>query len=115
MEVNGLWFYATGGLAYGQVSVSGTDTFTITPGSATLAPVVYATAINYSVMRIGLAAGGGIEGRVGLGPWTWKVEYLHIDLGTIGPYSFGSVPNVIINSRITNEIARIGFNYPLSN
>jgi hypothetical protein len=112
-EVNGLLFYATGGLAYGQVSVSGSDTFTVAASGFT--PVVYTTPINYSVTKVGWAAGGGIEGRVGLSRWTWKLEYLHIDLGSIGPYSFGSVPTVVIDNRITDEIARIGFNYPLSN
>jgi hypothetical protein len=113
-EVNGLLLYATGGLAYGQVSVSGTNTFTVSAlGVPT--PVIYTTPINYSVTRVGWAAGGGIEGRLGLSRWTWKVEYLHVDLGTIGPYSFGSVPTVKIDTRITDEIARIGFNYPLSN
>jgi FecR protein/Outer membrane protein beta-barrel domain len=114
-EMNGLWLYATGGLAYGQVSVSGTDRFTVTPPLGLATPVAYTTPINYSVTKVGWAAGAGIEGRVGLSQWTWKVEYLHIDLGTIGPYSFGSVPTVTIDTRITDEIARIGFNYPLSN
>jgi len=113
-ELNGLWLYATGGLAYGQVSVSGTNTFTVTAlGIPT--PVVYSTPIDYSVTKVGWAAGGGIEGRVGLSQWTWKVEYLHVDLGSIGPNSFGCVPVVNIDSKITDEIARIGFNFPLSN
>ena len=77
--------------------------------------IVSTTPINYSVSKVGWAAGAGIEGRLGLSQWTWKVEYLHIDLGTIGPYSFGAVPSVTIDTRITDEIARIGFNYPLSN
>ena len=113
--MNGLWLYATGGLAYGQISVSGTDRFAVTPPSGVATPVVYTTPISYSVTKVGWAAGAGIEGRVGLSRWTWKVEYLHIDLGTISPYSFGSVPTVTIDTRITDEIARIGFNYPLSN
>jgi hypothetical protein len=114
VELNGLWLFATGGLAYGQVSVSGTNTVTVT-GLGVPTPVVYSTPIDYSVTKVGWAAGGGIEGRVGLSQWTWKVEYLHVDLGSIGPNSFGSVPIVNIESKITNEIARIGFNYPLSN
>ena len=111
--MNGLWLYATGGLAYGQVSVSGTNTFTVSTSSVPT-PAVYTTLINYSAMKVGWVAGGGIEGRLGLSPWTWKVEYLHIDLGTIGPYSFGAVPTVTIDSRITNDVARVGLNYPLS-
>jgi FecR protein len=114
-ELNGLWFYATGGLAYGQVSVSGTNTFSVSAlGIPT--PVVYATPISYSVTKVGWVAGAGVEGRLGVGRWTWKAEYLHIDLGSLGPSSFGSVPMVNIdNGRCTDEIARIGFNYPLSN
>jgi len=112
-EMNGLWFYATGGLAYGQVSVSGTNAFTV---SATGFPTsaAYAAPINYSVMKVGWVAGGGIESRLGLSQWTWKVEYLHIDLGSIGAYSFGSVPTGTTDIKITNDIARVGLSYPLS-
>jgi hypothetical protein len=114
-ELNGLWLYATGGLAYGQVSASGTDTLTVT-GFGISTPALYATPISYSVTKVGWVAGAGVEGRVGFGQWRWKVEYLHIDLGAIGAGSFGSVPIVNINSgRFTDEIARVGFNYPLSN
>jgi hypothetical protein len=114
-ELNGLWLYATGGLAYGQVSASGTDTFTVTAlGIPT--PAVYTTPISYSVSKVGWVVGAGVEGRLGVGQWKWKMEYLHIDLGSIGARSFGSVPIVNIdNGRFTDEIARIGFNYPLSN
>jgi hypothetical protein len=114
-ELNGLWLYATGGLAYGQVSASGIDTFTVT-ALGIPPPVVYATPISYSVTKVGWVAGAGVEGRLGVGQWKWKVEYLHIDLGSIGAGSFGSVPIVNIeNGRFTDEIARIGFNYQLSN
>jgi hypothetical protein len=111
-ELNGLLLYATGGLAYGQVSVSGTNTFTVS-ATAIPTPVVYTTPINYSVTRVGLAAGAGIAGHLGPSQWIWKVEYLHIDLGTIGAYSFGSVPTVTAATRITNDIARVGLDYPL--
>jgi hypothetical protein len=113
MELNGLWLYATGGLAYGQVSVSGTDSFTVT-GIGLSAPAP--TPFSFSVTKVGWVAGAGVEGRLGIGQWKWRVEYLHIDLGSIGTGSFGSVPVVNIdNGRFTDEIARIGFNFPLSN
>src|SRR5262249_24111024 len=113
-ELNGLWFYATGGLAYGQISASGTNTFTVT-ATGIPTPVVYATPIIYSVTKVGWVVGAGIEGRLGVGPWRWKVEYLHVDLGSFGTGPFGSAPTVNIDTRFTDEIARVGFNYPLSN
>ena len=61
-EVNGLLLYATGGLAYGHVSVSGTNTFNVSiVGGST--SVVYTTPINYSATRVGWAAGPFVTPR----------------------------------------------------
>jgi outer membrane immunogenic protein len=114
MEQNGLWFYGTGGLAYGKVSVSGTNTFSVTatPGPVT---VVYSTPFSYSKTKWGWVAGAGIEGRFGVSKWTWKIEYLHMDLGSIGGGSFGGLPVVALNSsKFTDEIVRFGINYKIS-
>jgi hypothetical protein len=112
-ELNGLWLYGTGGLAYGELSFSGINSFTVT-GSG-LPMLVYSTPINYSLTKVGWVVGGGIEGRLGVSQWTWKVEYLHIDLGSIGTHDVGSLPAVTINGgTFTDEIVRLGINYPLS-
>lgn len=59
-------FYATAGLAYGQV-----DSNSALVGST--------RAQNYNP---GWTVGGGIEGAIG-GGWTAKLEYLYLDLGTV--------------------------------
>jgi len=115
VEQNGIWCYGTGGFAYGRVTVSGTNTFTVTDPSIP-ATVVATTPFSYSKTKLGWVAGVGAEGRLGLGKLTWKIEYLHIDLGSIGGGSFGPEPYVTFNSaKFTDEIVRFGFNFPLSN
>ena len=103
--------YATGGLAYGRVNASGsfTDTF-CTPACM--------WGFNQSSTKVGWTVGGGIEGAVpwttwNLPNWTWKVEYLYVNLGSIsgsgfdtdfgGPYTW--------NAKFTDNILRIGVNY----
>jgi outer membrane immunogenic protein len=71
---------------------------------------------------VGWVGGFGIEGAFGLGNWTWKAEYLHMDLGSIGGGAF-SVPATapcdpcgtpVVNfntTRFTDDIVRFGVNY----
>jgi outer membrane immunogenic protein len=63
--------------------------------------------------KAGLAAGGGIEGRLA-GNWTAKIEYLYLDLGTVTTIP-APVPNsttaAAFNSRITDNLLRVGVNY----
>ncbi|MBI5911119.1 MAG: porin family protein, partial [Betaproteobacteria bacterium] len=108
---NNMLFYGTGGLAYGKVSVSGTNTLSV----AGAPPVIYSTPFSYSRTKAGWALGAGIEGRIGASNWSWKAEYLHIDLGSIGGGSFGTVPVVTLNTgKFTDEIVRFGLNYRLA-
>jgi outer membrane immunogenic protein len=116
VEQNGIWFYGTGGFAYGRITVSGTNTFSVTRSGPPSATAVFSTPFSYSRTKSGWVAGAGAEGRLGATKWTWKIEYLHIDLGLIGGGSFGSVPYVTVNSaKFTDEIVRFGVNFPLSN
>lgn len=67
-------FYATGGVAYGEVKES---IFQAASGSA-----------SFSHSQSGFAVGGGIENKLEffglLGPnWTTRTEYLYVDLGSI--------------------------------
>jgi outer membrane immunogenic protein len=112
---NGLWFYGTGGLAYGQVSFSGVNTLTtFGAGSNVLASV--ATPFSYSPgIQVGWVAGFGIEGLIGDGRWRWKIEYLHIDLGLNSGDIPGTVPVALVSfGRFTDDILRIGFNYRIT-
>ena len=105
-------FYATGGLAYGRVSVSGNNTST---ASADNSSNTIVTPFSYAKTKLGWAAGGGIEAATSEGSrFTVKLEYLHLDLGSIGARSFGSTPAVAVNAgRFTDEIFRVGFNFRL--
>ena len=63
-------------------------------------------------MRAGWTAGAGIEGALG-GGWSAKLEYLYLDLGklqqTVTTTGVGTV--VAFNSRLTDNIVRVGLNY----
>ena len=95
------------GLAYGETSVS--DTITVT----TSFPSTAATSIGDLKTKFGWTLGAGIEGAFpNSSDWTWKLEYLYVDLGSlsgsstdpvIGPFSW--------NAKVTDNIVRVGFNY----
>jgi outer membrane immunogenic protein len=55
--------------------------------------------------RTGWTAGAGIEGMLTRN-WSWKVEYLHVDVGTFTPANAAPV-----TVRLTDEIVRVGANY----
>jgi outer membrane immunogenic protein len=111
-ETNGLWFYGTGGLAYGKVSVSGSNTLVLTDNTGPAVIGTFVTPFNYSQVKGGWTAGFGVEGLIGDGRWRWKAEYLHIDLGSINGGFFGTFPVVQANTaHFTDEIVRVGFNY----
>jgi outer membrane immunogenic protein len=113
-ESNGIWLYGTAGFAYGEVSASGSTTVTLLDNSSTIPDVVgvFSRPFSYSQLKGGWVAGFGAEGLIGDGRWRWKIEFLHIDLGTINGGIFGSAPFFQINTtRFTDEIVRVGFNY----
>jgi outer membrane immunogenic protein len=97
--------YGTGGLAYGRTSL--TDTISIS------APVPSTVTFSSSKTRVGWTAGAGVEGALfNSNNWTWKVEYLYIDLGS----QHGSGVDPVIGNyswdvKFTDHIARVGFNY----
>jgi outer membrane immunogenic protein len=117
--------YGTGGLAYGRVSVSGNagfagsiqgDSFpTISLPSASVGFSTHKTNVGFSV-------GAGIEGSVGLATnWTWKLEYLYLDLGSVdtaAPLSISSNATstpismtTAMHTHFTDNIVRVGLNY----
>ncbi len=64
--------------------------------------------------KTGWAVGGGIEAHLA-GNWTGKIEYLHLDFGR-DSIDAGNLLNatplaVSLNSRIADDIVRLGLNY----
>jgi outer membrane immunogenic protein len=86
--------YGTGGVAYGEVNYSGN----IQPanpsgfplGTVQNAPIVW----DQSNTKVGWAAGAGVENAI-TGNWSWKLEYLYMDLGSTTANLSGGVGNVI--------------------
>jgi outer membrane immunogenic protein len=101
--------YATGGLAYGEVKIAGTATDS---GISIGGPFSSTAAFGGSKVNAGWTLGGGIEGAL-VHNWTWKAEYLYVDLGTLDTSSagpFGSEP-VTTHTRFTDNVVRVGLNY----
>jgi hypothetical protein len=126
-------FPPCGGLAYGEVKINGTTTLSATVDTA--GPIFLGTfsatdAFSHSQVNTGWVVGYGTEGHLPLMPgnWTWKVEGLWMDLGTLdatGPSSLScSFPSCLIvagahvagggvatHSHFTDGILRGGLNY----
>jgi outer membrane immunogenic protein len=92
MGETGNWLpYLTGGLAVGELHAW--DSFTPASGDD---------------FRAGWALGAGVE--TALTPnWTFKIEYLHVDLGS--RQLFNIVPGVPETVSFTANIIRVGVNY----
>ncbi len=108
--------YATGGLAVGEIMTAGTI-FGFGPGvdeAGNPAINPFNAILDNHKTKAGWALGGGIETRLG-GNWTGKIEYLHLDFGTVSTAAsnlLNSTPvAVFFNSRITDRIVRAGVNY----
>ena len=120
-----LLVYATGGLAYGGVSMNLNQSqfYNATssgPGFSTTGGYAAFGNANYSNTQVGYSAGGGIEWMF-LPNWSAKAEYLYYNLGNV---SVTSVTTVIptgapaqlwtsstATSTISGNIARAGVNY----
>jgi outer membrane immunogenic protein len=97
-------FYATGGLAYGEVKTS--ETIGLVPAS-----------FSNSDIKVGYTVGVGVEGVIG-GNWTAKLEYLYVDLGRVSGSFLTTIPALgggfltsNYSSRITDNVLRVGLNY----
>jgi outer membrane immunogenic protein len=90
--------YITGGLAYGQGTISGN-------GTAGGVPVAFNSTSTYA----GWVLGGGVEWAF-WDRWSAKAEYLYMDLGR-GPV-IPLTPMVNINAgRMIDNVGRVGVNY----
>jgi outer membrane immunogenic protein len=120
--------YGTAGLAYGRVELSGNTSVTgSVPPTAFITPG--ANVFSESKTNIGVAFGGGIEGKCSYwlpAGWTCKLEYLYVDLGsldTVAPFPGGPVVGAIgpfttpfngaitTHTRFTDNVVRVGLNY----
>jgi len=101
--------YTTAGLAYGRVSVSGTVTDTFCTPSCVWSFGAGQTMVGYAV-------GGGFEGAIPNMPrWTWRAEYLYVNLGSINGSGFDTdfTAPYTWNENITDNIFRVGLNLKL--
>jgi opacity protein-like surface antigen len=102
--------YITGGLAFGSVNTTGTLS------SFDLAQAPVATDFSGNRVRAGWTIGTGLEARLAGSAWTFKVEYLYIDLGEVGnsvvQVAATGVPIAVnLSSRVTDNLIRVGGNY----
>ena len=119
--------YATGGLAYGHVGISGNSSVSGQGlGVTFLSQSGIPASFSASKTNVGFVVGGGIEGKFTAWlpqNWSWKMEYLYLDLGSINvsmPFTSvsgapGNTTNITgtINhhAHITDNIVRVGINY----
>jgi outer membrane immunogenic protein len=97
--------YLTGGAAFTSTGFGQTNTY------ATLGPLGVES-FSVSNLRAGVAAGAGWE--YAFAPnWSGKVEYLHLDFGTLTGSGVLAVQpvNVAHSTTFTADVARLGINY----
>jgi outer membrane immunogenic protein len=82
---------------------------------AALCPSI--SAFSASKTNTGFSIGGGIEGSVWLpANWTWKLEYLYLNLGTLDfATSLSVIGGTTTHVEFTDNIVRVGLNYKFSN
>jgi iron complex outermembrane recepter protein len=100
--------YVTAGVPVGAVTVAGTVSGFDAAGNA------ISTGFSNRTIRAGWAIGVGLERHLA-GNWTGKIEYLHTDFGSIRTIPMSATATVAadFNSRITDDLLRVGFNYKL--
>jgi outer membrane immunogenic protein len=118
--------YVTGGLAYGEVKTNGTTTFgDFAALNANLFLISNTQNFGQSHVNTGWVVGYGTEGHLPLMPgnWSWKIEGLYMDLGTLNTTGvtssnvcLGACPplsggQVTTHSHFTDGILRAGLNY----
>lgn len=108
-------FYGTGGLAYGKFQINGHNSASVAVTND-LGASTFADTESGSYMRTkwkaGWTAGAGVEGIAWDPRWTWKAEYLYLDLGEVNVKS--GAPgggNNTISTKFSDHLGRLGLNY----
>jgi outer membrane immunogenic protein len=104
--------YVTGGFAFGEVDTTATVNTVTTAGAGGPVTGTASAVASSNVTRAGWTVGGGAEWVIS-GPWTAKVEYLYVDLGTVTNTfaGLGALAPLAASSRVTDNIVRFGVNY----
>ncbi|MCW3477836.1 outer membrane beta-barrel protein [Rhodovastum sp. RN2-1] len=96
-------FYATGGLAYGEVA-----------SNISVGPL---NSFSPNKTKVGYSVGAGVEGMFARN-WTARLEYLYVDLGSVSGSLATALPALgggtlvsTYSSRVTDNILRLGVNY----
>jgi outer membrane immunogenic protein len=110
--------YVTGGLAYGEVKINGTNAVsgTVSIGGHGSGSFSATQAIGHSQVNTGWVVGYGTEGHLPgnwiPGNWTWKIEGLYMDLGSLDAAGVSTAGGqVTTHTRFTDGILRAGLNY----
>jgi outer membrane immunogenic protein len=86
--------YVTGGLAYGEVKINGTNTVSgfahIDQQGSFTGNFAVSQAFGHSQVNTGWVVGFGTEGKLLIPGWTYKIESLYMDLGTLDTTSVTS-------------------------
>jgi outer membrane immunogenic protein len=111
---NDLLFYGTGGIAFGRIGISGTASEAADLSAAGAGPFASTTPFNVMQTRMGWTLGAGVEGAL-VGDWSWKLEYLYVDLGSIAgtftPQTFAAGETLTVQSRFNANLVRAGLNF----
>jgi outer membrane immunogenic protein len=108
--------YVTGGLAYGRVAIDGTSTVNGFIGTP-LSSFSVNRAIGHSQVNSGWTVGTGTEGRLLIPGWTYKIEYLYVDLGSLDDPDTGlqitgaTGGQIHTHTHFSDNIIRLGVNY----
>ncbi|MBR1226294.1 MULTISPECIES: TonB-dependent receptor domain-containing protein [unclassified Bradyrhizobium] len=103
----GLLAYVTAGVPFGKITTSASVAGFDNAGAATTA------ALDTDTYRFGWAVGGGLETRLA-GNWTGKLEYLHMDFGSVRSTPATAANTAVAfdsNTRVTSDGVRVGVNY----
>jgi opacity protein-like surface antigen len=112
--------YITGGLAYGEVKINGTNTvsgFVRACGCDATGFSWNNQTFGQSHLNTGWVIGFGTEGKTLIPGLTYKIESLYMDLGTLDTASVIAPPldrpggQVTMTSHFTDWILRAGLNY----
>jgi outer membrane immunogenic protein len=69
------------------------------------------TAFSNADVNAGWTIGAGMEGLAWNPRWTWKLEYLYLDLGTLNAAVSSGLTTAHAATRFTDNILRAGLNF----